>query len=251
MRARRFIVLISILVLLSWIAAAQQREPARPSDVEKSAQSSSQSASTGSELAKESREPTGESDEDQFKHSSSVQFLAKATGLSLEHAYWLSVLLNFAIIAGAIIWISRKNLPAMFRNRTASIQKAMQEAHKASEEASRRLSEIEARLSRLDVEIAQMVAAAEKEAAAEEERIKAAALEDARKIVESVGQEIAAAARAARRELTAYAADLAVSLATKQIKVDTTTDQMLVRNFADELSATSNGSGPKSGEGGQ
>jgi len=159
------------------------------------------------------------------------------------------VLLNFAIIAGAIIWISRKNLPAMFRNRTASIQKAMQEAHKASEEASRRLSEIEARLSRLDVEIAQMVAAAEKEAAAEEERIKAAALEDARKIVESVGQEIAAAARAARRELTAYAADLAVSLATKQIKVDTTTDQMLVRNFADELSATSNGSGPKSREG--
>ena len=251
MRARRFIVLISILVLLSWIAAAQQREPARPSAVGKSAQSSSQSASTGSELAKESREPAGESDEDQFKHSSSVQFLAKATGLSLEHAYWLSVLLNFAIIAGAIIWISRKNLPAMFRNRTASIQKAMQEAHKASEEASRRLSEIEARLSRLDVEIAQMVAAAEKEAAAEEERIKAAALEDARKIVESVGQEIAAAARAARRELTAYAADLAVSLATKQIKVDTTTDQMLVRNFADELSATSNGSGPKSSEGGR
>src|SRR2546429_9873366 len=155
------------------------------------------------------------------------------------------------MVAGVIVWVSKKNLPALFRDRTASIQKAMQEARKASEDANRRLSEIEARLSRLDVEIGQMAAAAEKEAAAEEDRIKAAAEEDARKIVESADQEIAAAARAARRELTAYAADLAVSLAAKQIKVDTTTDQMLVRNFADELSATSNGSGPKSNDGRQ
>jgi F-type H+-transporting ATPase subunit b len=249
MRARSLLaVLTSILVLFLLITAAQQHEtaPSANPDAEKSARSSS----TDSELAKQSREAAGESDEEQFKHSSSVQFLARITGLSLEHAYWLSVLLNFAIIAGAIIWISRKNLPSVFRNRTASIQKAMQEARKASEDANRRLSEIETRLSRLDVEIRQMAAAAEKEAAAEEERIKAAAAEDARKIVELAEQEIAAAARAARRDLTAYAADLAVSLAAKQIKVDTTTDQMLVRNFSDQLS-TSNGSGPKSGEGGR
>ena len=47
-----------------------------------------------------------------------------------------------------------------------------------------------------------MTANAEKEAAAEEARIKAAAEEDARKIVESAEQEIAAAAKLARRELT-------------------------------------------------
>jgi len=64
----------------------------------------------------------------------------------------------------------------------------------------------------------------------------AAAAEDARKIVESAEQEIAAAAKLARRELTAYAADLAVSLATKQIKVDSATDQGLVRSFAQQLS---------------
>ena len=46
--------------------------------------------------------------------------------------------------------------------------------------------------------------AAEKETAAEEARIKAAAMEDARKIVESAEQEITAAAKTARRELTAY-----------------------------------------------
>ena len=184
---------------------------------------------------KESREAASE--DDQFKHSPSVQFVAKLTGLDLEHAYWICVLLNFAVIAAAIFWLSKKNLPGLFRKRTASIQKAMEEARKASEDANRRLAEIEARLSRLDGEIGGMRAAAEKEAAAEEQRIKAAAAEDARKIVESAEQEIAAAAKSARRELTAYAADLAVSLAKKQIRVDAATDQALLRNFAEQLSA--------------
>ena len=85
--------------------------------------------------------------------------------------------------------------------------------------------------------------AAEKDAVAEEARIKSAAEEDARKIVESADQEIAAAAKSARRELTAYAANLAVSLAAKQIKVDATTDQALVRGFANQL-------GPKAGKDG-
>jgi len=77
--------------------------------------------------------------------------------------------------------------------------------------------------------------AAEKEGAAEEARIQAAVQEDARKMVESAQQEIASAAKAARRELTAYAADLAVGLAQKQIRVDAATDQALVRQFAGEL----------------
>ena len=64
-----------------------------------------------------------------------------------------------------------------------------------------------------------------------------AAEEDARKIVESAEQEIAAAAKSARRELKAFAADLAVSLAKRQIHVDTSTDQALLRSFAQQLSA--------------
>ena len=117
---------------------------------------------------KESREAAGEDDATQFKHSSSVQWVAEVTGLDLEHAYQLCVLLNFAVVAAAIFWFSKKYLPGLFRNRTASIQKAMEEARKASEDADRRLAEIDARLSKLDVEIGGMRAAAAKEAAAEE-----------------------------------------------------------------------------------
>ncbi|MGB8985474.1 MAG: ATPase, partial [Candidatus Sulfotelmatobacter sp.] len=128
---------------------------------------------------------------------------------------------------------------------------AMQEAQKASEEARRRLADIEARLMRLDGEIGMMRNAAEKEAAAEEARIRAAAEEDARKMLESTQQEIATAVKAARRELMAYAAELAVGLAEKQIRVDAATDQALLRNFAGQLGAASASSGENPGKGTQ
>jgi F-type H+-transporting ATPase subunit b len=229
----------SIFLLLISFApagrAANRSEYFAAMSFQQSGGSSGQQSSLSQQLVKESREAAGEND--QFKHSPAVQFVSKLTGLDLEHAYWVCVLLNFVVIAAALFWLSKKNLPGLFRNRTASIQKAMEEARKASEDANRRLAEIEARLSKLDVEIGGMRAAAEKEAAAEEQRIKAAAAEDARKIVESAEQEIAAAAKSARRELTAYAADLAVSLAKKQIHVDAAADQALLRNFAQQLSA--------------
>ncbi len=202
---------------------------------------SSKEPGFGRQLTHKTREAAGEEKDDkaEFKESPSVQFLARHTGLSNGNAYLLSILLNFAVIAGLIIWVARKYLPAAFSARTAAIQKAMQEAQKAGEEARRRLAEIESRLMKLDGEIGMMRNAAEKDAAAEEARIQAAAQEDTRKIVESAQQEIAAAAKAARRELTAYAADLAIGLASKQIHVDAGTDQALVRNFAGELGAYS------------
>ena len=188
-------------------------------------------------------EETGSADETaQFRHSGSVHLLSRLTGLSEDHAYWLAVLINFGVVVAAIVWFSKKSLPSVFRNRTISIQKSIEEARKASEDANRRLSGIESRLGRLSDEIAQMRLTSEKEGAAEEERIQKAAEEDAKRIVKSAEQEIAAAAKAARRELTSYAADLAVTLATKQIHVDAQTDQALVRRFASQLA---NGGGKK------
>lgn len=219
----------------SVLAYVQSSEPAQPSQGTSQAQDASK-PHLGRQLAQESREAAGEDDTAQFKNSSSVKFVAKITGLDMEHAYWACVVLNFVIVAVAIFWFSKKNLPGMFRNRTAMIQKAMEEARQASADANRRLSEVEARLSKLGAEIAAMSAAGEKEAAAEEERIKAAAEEDARRIVAAAEHEIDAAAKSARRDLTAFAADLAVSLATKQIRVDEASDQALVGSFAAQLS---------------
>jgi len=192
----------------------------------------------GQQLARETREAAGEEDDTAaFKSSPSVVFLARITGMSLRHAYWLAVLLNFVVIAAVLFWAGRKYMPGAFRARTAAIQQAMEEARKASEDANRRLTDVESRLAKLGGEIEAMKAAGEADLAAEEARIKAAAEEDARKIVESAEQEIAAAAKAARRDLTTYAADLAVALAKKQIHVDPATDSSLVRNFSDRLAS--------------
>jgi F-type H+-transporting ATPase subunit b len=214
---------------------------AEPSSAEPQKKEAGQRPGFGAELAKESREAAGEDDTAQFKKSASVRFLAKFTGGDLQHAYWLAVGLNFAVVAGFLVWAGRKYLPGVFKDRTASIQKAMEEARRASEDANRRLSEIESRLSRLGDEIAAMTATAEKDVVEEEARIKAAAEADGRKIVESAEQEIAAAAKAARRDLTTYAADLAIALAKKQIHVDVGTDSFLVRSFADRLGSADDG----------
>jgi F-type H+-transporting ATPase subunit b len=229
-----------LAVSLLWAAgpAHAQDQPAPPAKKQPSRDSGRQPG-FAQQLTRETREATGEDKENKdksaFIQSDSVRYVAKKLGISIETASFLSFLFNFAVIAGIIIWATRKYLPAAFSARTAAIQRAMQEAQKASEEARRKLAEIESRLMKLDGEIGRMRNAAEQEAAAEESRIHAAAQEDARKILESAQQEIASAAKAARRELTAYAADLAVGLAQKQIRVDAATDQVLVQNFAAQL----------------
>jgi F-type H+-transporting ATPase subunit b len=224
-----------------------QEQPPTPQK-QQQAHDAEQQPDLQQQLVRREREAAGEEKDDkaEFKQSGSVRFIARITGLSTENAYLFSVLLNFAVIAGLMIWLGRKYLPTAFSARTAAIQKAMQEAQKASDEARRRLAEIESRLMKLDGEIGMMRDAAEKEAGAEEARIRAAAQDDARKMVESAQQEIATAAKAARRELTAYAADLAVALAQKQIHVDAATDQALLRQFAGEL-GTSDSAGGRDG----
>ncbi len=230
--------LLAAAMLLSTLGVAQssQSQPANSSQAQVSAAPAS-AASTDQSNTGESKEAPAEDETTPFKHSPSVKFLSRITGLSIDGAYWLAVVLNFAIVAGVIFWFSKKNLPAIFRSRTATIQKSLEEARTASADANRRLAEIESRLKHLGEEINQMNATAESSAAAEDARIKAAAEEDARRIVESAQQDIAAAARAARRELTAHAADLAVTLASQQIKVDGRTDEALIRRFARDLAA--------------
>ena len=226
---------------LVWLHA--QEQPAHPAQQQPASPEKKQAHERygpGRQLAHESNEAAGEGKDEmaEFKESASVRLISRLTGLNLQQSYWLSMALNFAVIAAVFVWAWLKYLPGMFRDRSTAIQKAMQQAQMASEEARRRLAEIESRLMKLDVEIGMMRDAAEKEGAAEEARIQAAAEEDARKIVISAEQEIAAAVKAARRQLTAYAADLAVGLARKQIRVDAATDQALVRSFAGQLSGT-------------
>jgi F-type H+-transporting ATPase subunit b len=155
-------------------------------------------------------------------------------GLGKDASYGISLAVNFGGIV-AFIWLLVAKLPRIFRARTATIQKGIKEAQAASAEAQHRLSDIEARLSKLDAEVQEIRRIAEHEAAAEEERIGQAAEQDKERIVAGAQAEIQAIARSARRDLKGYAASLAVDLAARRIRVDEPTDQVLVRDFVDQL----------------
>lgn len=237
--SRYLLALLLFLTLLFGAGAVAQEHGSQQSQQPQHSQATEQgrhSGSIGEQLAEASQEAAGEGEGHQeFKESASVKFIAHLTGLSLKSAYWVSIFLNFAILAVLIVLISKSKLPAMFRTRTGEIQRGIIEARKASEDANRRLAAIEERLARLDGEVSEMRAAAEKEVAAEEQRINQAAEEDRRKIVQSAEAEIAATAKMARRELKAYTAELAIALAEKRIQVDPQTDRALVRNFVEQL----------------
>jgi F-type H+-transporting ATPase subunit b len=171
----------------------------------------------------------------QFKYSSSVKAVAAKTGLSKQAVYWIFLTINFVILAIGLAWVVKKFLPNGFAPRTAEIQKGIEDARNASADASARLSDIEGRLAKLDAEITEIRTAAEADFSVEEQRIKAAAEQDAKNVITAAEQEIAAAARTAQRELKSFVADLAVGLAEKKIKVDDATDQALVREFSAQL----------------
>jgi len=218
-------------------APSSQQTPADPA--KKDNESAPKHKGAVGQLIEEQRESTGEEEEDNVNltHAGPIRWLARKTGLSVHQAHLVALSLNFAFVVVVVFWAARKYLPAMFRDRSQSIQRALEEARAASQDANRRLADIENRLRQLDVEIGQMQAAAEKEADAEEARILKAAEEDIRKVVLAAEQEIAAAAKQARRELTTHTAGLAIALARQQINVDSNTDQILVRTFASKLAS--------------
>jgi F-type H+-transporting ATPase subunit b len=188
----------------------------------------------------EKEEEKGADPAENLRHSTMVRRIARWTGLSVDGAFWLCMCLNFAVVFFAL-WIPlRKRLPGFFRSRTESIQKRVEEARKTSEEARRRLAEVEGRLARLDVEITEMRREADEGARSEEKRMRAELEVERQRILTAAEQEIAMAAGAARRELKSYAAELAVDLAAKKIRVDKDADQALVREFTASLGRDGN-----------
>ena len=210
--------------------------------------SSIPNASIYAEIRLDGKKAEAEDANKKFLESPTVIALGKLLGLDPARMSLVAILLNFAILLAILYFGLRGALPTMFRNRTAAIQKAMEEARRASADANVRLAEVESRLANLGKEIEQIGAQAEQTAIAEEQRVKLAAQEDVKKVVEAAEQDIAAAGRSARRELTAHAADLAVTLAKQRIQVDNPTDEALIRKFAENLQsaqliAPSNASG--------
>lgn len=161
---------------------------------------------------------------------------------ALDRATEIFKWINFLILAGFFVWLCAKKAPGFFRRNAQEISAAITKATATKLEADRVLREAEAKLERLEQEVAELRAQAQREAAAEAERIRALAKSDAEKIAAAGKGEIEAAERAARVELKRIAAKLAVdgaeSLLAKQLTPRA--QEALVTDFVKSLAGRPN-----------
>ncbi len=145
--------------------------------------------------------------------------------------------INFAIVAGLIVWLLVKKAPGVFAARVRQIRSAIDEAAKVKAQADAQRREAEQRLANLASEIEEMRAAARRDAAAEATRIHAAAEEEAEKIARAARMEVEAAGRGARGALRAMASRLSIEVAEAVLRAEITpaAEEGMFATFLGEL----------------
>lgn len=144
---------------------------------------------------------------------------------------------NFAILAIGLGYLIAKTMPAFYRSRTGEIQKSIVEAQQTKMDAERRAAEMDARLASLGSEIEKFRDRARSEMEREGERIRNETAAQIRRLEQQAAIEVESAGKAARRELRAFAAQLAVELAENRIRarLDPSAEAGMVDNFFGDL----------------
>lgn len=128
---------------------------------------------------------------------------------------------NFAILAGVLVYFLRKPLAAFLRDRSETLRRSIDEAAKARAEAQEKLSAIEARLSRLSGEVEEMGRKMEGEAEEEARRIRETARAEIARLGEQAAflaeQEVKKARAELRREAAVLSAKAAEDLVARSV----------------------------------
>lgn len=153
---------------------------------------------------------------------------------SRENTYKI---INFLIMAAALVYLLRQPLKDFFADRDDAIRQGLEEGRKALAAAEARMSEVETKLTNLGQEIAAFKAESERAMEAERERLKQSAEAEAARLMEFAQTQIESATRAAKGELKRYTAGQAVELAEAMIRqrLDDPTRRGLVARFVREL----------------
>ncbi len=146
---------------------------------------------------------------------------------------------NLSILIGIIVWFGGPAIKDALANRSTDTRRELEDAHKAKQEAQARYEELEARLSDFEQELAQLRANAEKGVEREVESIHERAERDARLVAESASRSINDEVARARQALRREAVDLAVQIASEQVKSQIAGDdhERLGREFLGAVNA--------------
>jgi ATP synthase F0 subunit b len=127
-------------------------------------------------------------------------------------------IINFAILFGGLFFFLRKPLMAMLNQRTETIAKTLDEAQAGRLAAEARLAEARAKVAALEAELLRLRSEAEEEGRREKDRIREMAGKEADRLRALARLEVEALLKSGVRDLKAYTAELAASLAEARIK---------------------------------
>ncbi len=150
--------------------------------------------------------------------------------------------LNFIIVFGGIAYLIAKHGGSFFSANAKEIASSIMQATAAKAEADRELHAVEAKLAHLDEDVAQMRAEAERNWAAEAERLRASAQAEIEKIANAAREELAATERAAQQQVREIAASLAVERAAVMVSsmMNAEVRSRMFQTFLNELGRGAN-----------
>lgn len=161
-------------------------------------------------------------------------------GTPLSPLGTLAEIVNFAIVAGALVYLLRSPFAKYLNDRRTQIRADLVKAEELRQAAAAGLADVDRRLKDLPGELETLKARGVEEIRAEEARIEQAAAAERERLLEQAHREIDLQLRAAERALTERAAELSVSLATERIRRSITeADQLrLVDRYVRQLDTT-------------
>jgi F-type H+-transporting ATPase subunit b len=132
---------------------------------------------------------------------------------------WAAIarLFNFALLAGALVYLLRSPLMAYLEQRGVQVRSELTKAAALRQEAAAQLSQIDAKMQALPSEIDVLKRRGAEEIRAEEARIRGAADAERRRLLDQATREIDSELSLAQRELKARTGELAVTVATERI----------------------------------
>jgi F-type H+-transporting ATPase subunit b len=208
----------------------------------------SDAAAPADRKAKRDLEERAEKEEtNSYRHSATVQWLAKTAGWDEETAARAFEFINFGIIVLAVGIPLFRAIPKVLRKRSSKLSAEIEVAQAKTADANERLAVVEKKLAGLDSEIAAIRKQVEEDMKGDEVRAKAAMEEESARIVAAAEQEIKMAGIQAERSLKQFAADLAIDRALSHLTLSEEDDRALIAEFGTDLA----GAGRKSRKGGQ
>ena len=148
----------------------------------------------------------------------------KVTPEGNEIVGMIARIVNFAILAGVLVYFLKSPLAGYLSGRSDRIREDLVNAEETRRQAAAQIAEIERRLQALPAELEALREQGAAEIAAEEARIRAAAAAERERLLDQARREIEWHTKVAERELVSHAADLAIGVAVERIKT-TITDE--------------------------